>query len=134
MSKINIGQTASMSKTISEKDVFQFADLVQDHNPVHIDKEFAKNTFFGKRIVHGMLGSSLISAVLGTKLPGHGAIYLSQTLQFLAPVFIGDTITAEVKVIKIRVDKPIITMETSCMKQTGEMVLKGEAVLKSLDN
>ena len=85
MSKLNIGQTASMSKTISEKDVFQFADLVQDHNPVHIDKEFAKNTFFGKRIVHGMLGSSLISAVLGTKLPGQGAIYLSQTLQFLAP-------------------------------------------------
>jgi len=130
MSEYSIGQTASISKNISEKDVLQFADLVGDHNPVHVDKEFAKNSIFGKRIVHGMFGASLISAVLGTKLPGLGAIYLSQTLQFLAPVFIGDTIEAEVKVIKIRDDKPIITLETSCVNQNAEMVLKGEAVLK----
>ena len=77
-----------------------------------------------------MFGSSLISAVLGTKLPGPGAIYLSQTLQFLAPVFIGDTITAEVEVIKIRNDKPIITLKTSCLNQNEDMVLVGEAVLK----
>ena len=77
-----------------------------------------------------MFGSSLISAVLGTKLPGPGAIYLSQTLQFLAPVFIGDTITAEVEVIKIRNDKPIITLKTTCLNQSDELVLMGEAVLK----
>lgn len=130
MSELSIGQKASISKTISEQDVFQFADLVKDHNPVHIDKEFAKNSIFGEKIVHGMFGSSLISAVLGTKLPGPGAIYLSQTLQFLAPVFIGDTITAEVEVIKIRNDKPIITLKTSCLNQNEDMVLVGEAVLK----
>ena len=83
-----------------------------------------------KEIVHGMFGSSLISAVLGTKLPGPGAIYLSQTLQFLAPVFIGDTIRAEVEVIEIRNDKPIITLKTSCHNQGDELVLIGEAVLK----
>jgi len=130
MSEYSIGQTASISKTISEKDVFQFADLVQDHNPVHVNEEFAKNSIFGKRIVHGMFGSSLISAVLGTKLPGLGAIYLSQTLRFLAPVFIGDTITAKAKVIKIRNDKPIITLETSCYNQNEDLVIVGEAVLK----
>ena len=130
MSELSIGQKASISKTISEQDVFQFADLVKDHNPVHIDKEFAKKSIFGKRIVHGMFGASLISAVLGTKLPGPGTIYLSQTLQFLAPVFIGDTITAKAKVIKIRNDKPIITLETSCYNQNEDLVLVGEAVLK----
>ena len=130
MGELSLGQKASISKTISEQDVFQFADLVEDHNPIHIDKKFAKNSIFGKRIVHGMFGSSLISAVLGTKLPGPGAIYLSQTLQFLAPIFIGDTITAEVEVIKIRNDKPIITLKTSCHNQGDELVLMGEAVLK----
>ena len=130
MGELSLGQKASISKTISEQDVFQFADLVEDHNPIHIDKKFAKNSIFGKRIVHGMFGSSLISAVLGTKLPGSGAIYLSQTLQFLAPVFIDDTIIAEVEVIKIRNDKPIITLKTSCLNQGDELVLMGEAVLK----
>ena len=130
MGELSLGQKANVSKTISEQDVFQFADLVEDHNPIHIDKKFAKNSIFGKRIVHGMFGSSLISAVLGTKLPGPGAIYLSQTLQFLAPVFIGDTIIAEVEVIKIRNDKPIITLKTSCLNKGDELVLMGEAVLK----
>ena len=83
MDELSLGQRASISKTISEQDVFQFANLVEDRNPIHIDKKFAENSIFGKRIVHGMFGSSLISAVLGTKLPGPGAIYLSQTLQFL---------------------------------------------------
>jgi len=130
MSEFKIGQKARISKTISEQEVLQFADIVKDHNPVHIDKDFAKKSIFGRRIVHGMFGASLISAVLGTKLPGPGAIYLSQTLQFLAPVFIGDTITAKVKVIKIRNDKPIITLETSCYNQNEDLVLVGEAVLK----
>ncbi len=130
MDELSLGQKANISKTISEQDVFQFADLVEDHNPIHLDSKFAKNSIFGKRIVHGMFGSSLISAVLGTKLPGPGAIYLSQTLKFLAPVFIGDTIRAEVEVIEIRNDKPIITLKTSCHNQGDELVLMGEAVLK----
>ena len=124
-----IGQIATISKTISDKDVKQFAKLVGDKNPIHIDDEFAKNTQFGKRIVHGMFGASLISAVLGMKLPGPGVIYLSQSLQFTAPIFIGDKITAQVIVIKIREDKPIITMETNCINQNDEIVIKGEAIL-----
>ena len=124
-----IGQIATISKTFSDKDVKQFAKLVGDKNPIHIDDEFAKNTQFGKRIVHGMFGASLISAVLGMKLPGPGVIYLSQSLQFTAPIFIGDKITAQVIVIKIREDKPIITMETNCINQNDEIVIKGEAIL-----
>ena len=124
-----IGQIATISKTVSDKDVKQFAKLVGDKNPIHIDDEFAKNTQFGKRIVHGMFGASLISAVLGMKLPGPGAIYLSQSLQFTAPIFIGDKITAQVIVIKIREDKPIITMGTNCINQNDEIVIKGEAIL-----
>ena len=124
-----IGQIATISKTVSDKDVKQFAKLVGDNNPIHIDDEFAKNTQFGKRIVHGMFGASLISAVLGMKLPGPGVIYLSQSLQFTAPVFIGDKITAQVIVVKIREDKPIITMETNCINQNDEIVIKGEAIL-----
>ncbi len=130
MSELSLGQKASKSKIILEQDVLQYADLVEDHNPIHLDEKYAKNTIFGKRIAHGMFGSSLISAVLGTKLPGPGAIYLSQTLQFLAPVHIGDKITAEVEVIKIRNDKPIITLKTSCLNQGDELVIVGEAVLK----
>ena len=124
-----IGQIATISKTVSDKDVKQFAKLVGDENPIHIDDEFAKKTQFGKRIAHGMLGASLISAVLGMKLPGPGVIYLSQFLQFTAPIFIGDKITAQVIVVKIREDKPIITMETNCINQNDEIVIKGEAIL-----
>ena len=125
-----IGQIATISKTVSENDVKQFAKLVGDKNPIHLDDEFAKKSQFGKRVVHGMFGASLISAVLGMKLPGPGAIYLSQFLQFTAPVFIGEKITAQVKVVKIREDKPIITMETMCINQNDKIVIKGEAILK----
>ena len=125
-----IGQIATISKTVSENDVKQFAKLVRDKNPIHLDDEFAKKSQFGKRIVHGMFGASLISAVLGMKLPGPGAIYLSQFLQFTAPVFIGEKNTAQVKVVKIREDKPIITMETMCINQNDKIVIKGEAILK----
>ena len=131
MSQFKIGQKTRILKTISEQEVLQFADIVKDYNPVHIDKDFSKKSIFGRRIVHGMFVASLISTVLGSKLPGPGAIYLGQTLQFLEPVFIGDTITAKVKVIKIRNDKPIITLETSCYNQNEDLVLVGEAVLKA---
>ena len=124
-----LGETASLSKTISESDVQQFAELVGDKNPVHIDDTFAKRTRFGRRIAHGMWGVSLISAVLGTQLPGPGTIYLSQTIQFLAPVYLGDTVTAQVTVVKVREDKPIVTLETLCQNQSGEVVVKGEALV-----
>jgi acyl dehydratase len=126
---VKIGQTASLSKTISGKDVEQFAQLVGDKNPVHLNDEFAKKTRFGRRIVHGMWAASLISAVLGTQLPGPGTIYLSQSLQFIAPVFIGDTVTAQITVAKIREDKSIVTLETICSNQNGNVVLRGEAIV-----
>lgn len=124
-----IGDQASLRKNITDQEVQQFAALTGDHNPLHLDDSFARQTRFGRRIAHGMLGASLISAVIGTMLPGPGSIYLSQTLQFLKPVFIGDTLVAQVKVVKIREDKPIVTLETVCYNQNGEIVITGEAVV-----
>jgi 3-hydroxybutyryl-CoA dehydratase len=126
---LQIRDTASISRQITDADIRAFAELSGDFNPVHLDDEFARTTRFGRRIAHGMLGASLISTVLGTKLPGQGAIYLSQTLQFLAPVFPGDTITAKVTVTKIKEGKPIVTLETVCENQRGEMLIRGEAVV-----
>lgn len=127
--KFKPGDTASLSKTIRDEDIRAFADLSGDNNPVHLDDDFARTTRFGRRIAHGMLGASLISTVLGTKLPGQGAIYLSQTLQFLAPVFPGDTVTAKVTVTKVKEGKPILTLETVCENQRGETLIRGEAVV-----
>lgn len=121
------GDSASLSKTITIEDIVKFAELTGDVNPVHLDEEFAKKTRFGGRIAHGMFGVSLVSAVLGTKLPGPGTIYLSQTIKFQAPVYPGDTVTATVKVVKVREDKPIITLETVCTNQKGDVVMSGEA-------
>lgn len=126
---LQVGDTASLSKTISDEDIRAFAGLTGDHNPVHLDDEYAAGTRFGRRIAHGMLGASLISAALANELPGRGTVYLSQSLQFTAPVFPGDTITARVTVTKVREDKPIVTLDTVCVNQHGEMVLKGEAVV-----
>ncbi len=123
------GETATLAKTITQSDIEQFAKLVGDMNPVHVDPDFAKKTRFGRPIAHGMWGLSLISAVLGTKLPGPGTIYLSQTVKFRAPVFPGDTLTAKVKVLQVRQDKPIITLETNCENQKGELILTGESVV-----
>jgi 3-hydroxybutyryl-CoA dehydratase len=120
---------ASLTKIITDSDVRQFAALVGDENPVHLDDEFAARTRFGRRIAHGMWGVSLISALLGMQLPGPGTIYLSQTVQFLAPIYIGDTVTAQVKVVKVRDDKSIVTLETHCQNQRGELIIKGEAVV-----
>ena len=109
---LKAGDTASISREISDEDIREFAKLSGDFNPLHLDDEFARTTRFGRRIAHGMLGASLISTALGTKLLGEGAIYLSQTLQFLAPIFPGDTVTAKVTVTKIKEGKPILTLET----------------------
>jgi 3-hydroxybutyryl-CoA dehydratase len=126
---IALGDRASLSKIISTKDVRRFAEISGDHNPVHLDMSYAAQTRFGRPIAHGMLVAGLISAVLGTELPGPGSIYLSQTLQFRAPVYINDRITAAVEVIAIRPDKPIVTLKTVCTNQIEQVVLEGEAVL-----
>jgi 3-hydroxybutyryl-CoA dehydratase len=126
---LQVGDTASVTKTITDDDIKRFADLTGDHNPVHLDDEFAATTRFGRRIAHGMLSAGLISAVLANKLPGTGTVYLSQSLSFVAPVFPGDTVTARVTVTKVREDKPIVTLETICTNQRGEPVIRGEAVV-----
>lgn len=125
----NVGDTATFSKTITDDEIRRFADLVGDHNSVHLNDAFAQRTRFGRRIAHGMLSASLISTCIGTQLPGNGAIYLSQTFKFVAPVYPGDTVTARVTITKIRDDKPIVTLETICFNQNQEPVVKGEAVV-----
>ena len=127
--KFNVGDSAEITKTIEQSDIDAFANVTGDHNPVHVDEEFARTTRFGRRIAHGMLTASLISAVLANKLPGEGSVYLGQTLQFVAPVFPGDEITARVTVREIREDKPIVKLETVCVNQRGEVVIRGEATV-----
>jgi acyl dehydratase len=124
-----VGDTAEITRTIEQADVQAFADLTGDHNPIHVDESFAKTTRFGRRIAHGMLTASLISSVLASKLPGEGSVYLGQTLQFVAPVFPGDEITARVTVREIREDKPILKLETLCLNQRGDVVIRGEATV-----
>ncbi|HEX7318294.1 MAG TPA: MaoC family dehydratase [Pyrinomonadaceae bacterium] len=126
---LKVGDAAEMRKTIGDEEVRAFAELTGDHNPVHLDEEFAARTRFGRRIAHGMLGASLISAVLANELPGRGTVYLSQTLKFTAPVFLGDTVTARVVVKHVRDDKPVVTLDTICTNQRGERVVEGEAVV-----
>ena len=126
---LKVGDTAEISKTIADEDVRAFAELTGDRNPVHLDEEYAAATRFGRRIAHGMLGASLISAVLANELPGRGTVYLSQTLKFTAPVFLGDTVTARVTVKSVREDKPVVTLETVCTNERGERVVEGEAVV-----
>lgn len=126
---LQIGDSASLTKTITDDHVRAFADLTGDYNPVHLDDEFAKTTRFGQRIAHGMLSAGLISSVLANKLPGTGTVYLSQTLSFVAPVYPGDTVTARVTVTRVREDKPIVTLETICVNQRDETVIRGEAVV-----
>lgn len=129
MREFRPGQKASVAKTISEADVYAFAGMTGDFNPLHVDAEFARKSRFGERIAHGMLTAGLISTVLGMKLPGTGAIFLGQTLKFLKPVRFGDTITAEAEVVSYRSDKRILTLRTKCANQRGEQVLEGEATV-----
>ena len=124
-----VGDRAELTKTIEQADIHAFADITGDHNPVHVDEEFAKTTRFGRTIAHGMLSASLISAVLAIKLPGEGSVYLGQTLQFVAPVFPGDQITARVTVKEVREGKPIVKLETICINQRDEVVIRGEATI-----
>jgi 3-hydroxybutyryl-CoA dehydratase len=128
--EIEIGAEASFAKTITESDIVSYAGLTGDFNPIHIDAEYARQSMFKERIAHGMLVSGLISAVLGTQLPGPNSIYLGQDLKFMAPVKIGDTVTAVVTVTDKRDEKRIITLKTTVSNQHGEVVVNGNAVIK----
>ncbi|MBI5300562.1 MAG: MaoC family dehydratase [Chloroflexi bacterium] len=126
---LQIGQRAAITRTITGAMVDEYAGLIGDKNPVHLDEAYAATTRFGKRIAHGMLVAGLISAALASELPGPGSVYLGQNLKFKAPVFLGDTITVMVEVRAIRADKPIVTLATTCTNQSGAVVIEGEAVL-----
>jgi len=124
-----VGDQASFTKTVTEDDVNLFAQLIGDFNPLHMDEEYARKSRFGRRIAHGAFTGGLISAVLGNKLPGRGGIYLHQEIDFLAPVYFGDTITASAEVVSWRPDKRIITLKTDCYNQDQRQVATGKAVL-----
>ncbi len=124
-----IGEEATLTKLVSDDDIKAFARISGDHNPIHMNEEYAKGTMFGGRIAHGMLAASLISAVLGTRLPGPGAIYLSQKLRFLAPVRPGDEVTARVRITSWDPEKGRVTLLTEVANKKGIAVITGEAQL-----
>lgn len=127
-----VGARATRTRGFTSEDVGRFADLVGDHNPIHLDAAYAERSPFGRPIVHGMLTASLLSAILGEELPGPGCIYLSQSLRFEAPVYVGDTLTASVEVIAARSEKRILTLRTLCVRQDGAVAIAGEAIVKWL--
>lgn len=124
--KIKINQSAEIKKLVSEEDIKNFASLTGDNNPVHLDEEYAKNTFFKKRIAHGLLTASFISTAIATKLPGPGSIYLDQSLKFLAPAYIGDIIHVFIRVTKKNIEKKIVTLSTDAFV-TKKKIITGEA-------
>uniref|UniRef100_B0SWW8 MaoC domain protein dehydratase n=1 Tax=Caulobacter sp. (strain K31) TaxID=366602 RepID=B0SWW8_CAUSK len=125
---LSVGQSAELVRTVAEADIVAFAEVTGDNNPVHLDAAYAATTSFGERIAHGMLSAGYISAVLGTTLPGPGAIYLSQTLKFKRPVKIGDAVTARVTVTEIDEAKARVTFATVCLVN-DKPVVEGEAVI-----
>lgn len=129
INEIKIGDFAEFAKTISESDVYMYAGITGDLNPAHINEAYAQKTFFKTRIAHGMLTAGFISAILGMQLPGPGTIYMKQELTFMAPVRIGDTITARAEVIEVIEDKNRIKLRTTCTNQENTIVLDGEAVV-----
>lgn len=126
---IHIGDQATLTKTIANEDIITFAKLTGDVNPIHLLDSFAKTTMFKERIAHGMLVSSFISTILGTKLPGKNTIYLSQNIAFRAPVKIGDTLRVVAEVIEKRDDKRIITLQTNIYNQYDKVVVEGTATV-----
>ncbi len=125
---IAVGMSANLGKTITEADILLFSAVSTDTNAVHLDEEYGKTTMFGGRIAHGMLSASLLSAVLGTRLPGPGVIYLGQSLRFKAPVRIGDTVQARVTVKEVIADKCRVVLDTVCTV-AGKVVIEGEATV-----
>jgi len=129
INEMKIGQSASISKTVTETDVYLFAGISGDLNPAHTNEVAASQTMFKTRIAHGMLGASFISAAIGMQLPGPGTIYVGQDLKFTAPVYIGETVTATVTVTELNVDKNRAILETVLTNQDGVVAIKGQAVV-----
>jgi 3-hydroxybutyryl-CoA dehydratase len=127
--ELKLGDASQFSKTISESDVYLYAGVTGDLNPAHVNEAYAETTFFQKRIAHGMLSAGFISTVLANQLPGPGTIYIRQELNFLAPVFLGDTLTARVEVIEILEAEHRIRLKTTCTNQDGTAVVDGEAIV-----
>ena len=125
---IEMGMSRHLRKVVTDADIEKFAEVSTDHNPVHLDEEYAKDTMFGGRIAHGMLTAGLISAVIGEQLPGHGTIYTGQSLKFLAPVRPGDSVYAEVKVIDIDITKRRVKLDCHCAVNDKKVVV-GEATV-----
>ena len=125
--QLKVGDSAEWSRTVTEDDIKLFAEATGDFNPVHLDQSYAEKTFFKGRIAHGLLSLGYISTVLGNILPGHGTIYLSQEVKFLAPVRIGDTITARVEIMELIPEKNRVKFKTICLNQEGKIVLDGAA-------
>ena len=128
-SDLSMGQSAEVTHTVTEEDVKTFGDLSGDYNPLHFDEEWAKKTMFGGRIAHGILSASFISTAIGMHLPGPGTIYMSQSMRFLGPVKIGDTIISRVEINKLNDEKERVTLRTTCTNQDGKLVLDGEALV-----
>jgi len=128
--QLKVGQTHESSVTITAEMIERFAEATGDHNPIHLDEEYAKGTIFKGRVAHGMLQAGILSGVLGTRFPGMGTVYLSQTLKFLNPVFIGDDITFRLRVLELFEEKNRVNLETVCTNQRAETVLTGEALVK----
>lgn len=129
---IKIGDRFATTREITDELIRAFAEVSGDHNPIHLDEEFAAKTRFGRRIAHGALSGALISAVLGNEFRERKIVYLSQTMKFTAPTFIGDTITATGTVKAIRESKGIVILDTVCTNQHGEMTVRGEAAVMIL--
>lgn len=126
--EINVGDKASVTKTITAQMIETFAEISGDTNPVHLDEKAAAESIFGERVAHGILVTGLISNVLGMKLPGQGSIYVSQSVSFLRPVKIGDEITASVEILSKDEKRGTCKCRTICTNQLGKVVIKGEAV------
>ena len=125
--ELKIGDSAQISKTITESNIELFARATGDFNPVHLDQDFAEKTTFKSRIAHGLLSVGFLSSILGNILPGYGTIYLSQEVKFLVPVRIGDTVTAKVEVIELIPEKNRAKFRTTCINQDGQVVVDGVA-------
>lgn len=122
-----IGQSATLTKTFTQEDINKFAEISEDRNPIHIDENYAKDTIFGKTVIHGILQSGLISAVLGNQLPGKGSIYREQSLTFKKPAFPGDTLTAKVEVMEIKERIGLMLLKTTVTNQDGLLLIDGTA-------
>ncbi len=132
-SELEVGMKGTYTKQITQQDIDDFIKICQDVNPIHVDEEFSKNTPMKTKIVHGILVSSLISTVVGTKMPGPGSVWLDQNLRFLAPVRVNDTITATSEILTKIYDRQQVVVRTTCTNQNGEIVIEGVGLHKILE-